>query len=61
MSTNRLIGSLIIVKVTIPRIFVDIYFLIASILGYFMQIVSTLAVGDLSLQRVLNTLLTCNL
>ena len=39
-------------RCTIPGIFVDIYFQIASILSYLMQLVSTLAVGDLSFQRV---------
>ena len=41
--------------------FVDIYFLIASIVSYKMQLVSTLVVGALSFQSVLNMLLTCNM
>ena len=41
--------------------FVDIYILIASILSYLIQLVSTLSVRTLSFQRVLNTLLICNL
>ena len=40
-----------------PGIFVDIYFLIASILSYLMKLVSTMAVGALSCHIVLNTLL----
>ena len=40
-----------------PPIFVDIYFLKASMLSYLMQLVSTLAVGALSFNSVLNTLL----
>ena len=44
-----------------PGIFVDIYFLITSLLSYLILLVSTLAVGALSFQRVLNTLLICNL
>ena len=39
----------------------NIYFLIANILSYLIELVSTLAVGTLSFQRVLNTLLICNL
>ena len=42
-------------------IFVDIYFLIASILSYAMQLVSTLVVRALSFQSMFNTLLICNL
>ena len=41
--------------------FVDIYFLIASILSYLMQLVSTLGVRALSFTSVLNPLLICNL
>ena len=49
------------VKVHHAGIFVAIYFLIASILSYFMQLVSTLAVGALLFQSMLNVLLICNL
>ena len=41
--------------------FCYIYFLIASILNYLMQLVSTLVVRALSFQSMFNTLLICNL
>ena len=44
-----------------PGIFVDIYFLKASILNYYLQLVGTLNVGALSSQSTLNTLLLCKL
>ena len=49
------------VKVHHAGIFVAIYFLIASIQSYLMQLVSTLAVGALLFQSMLNVLLICNL
>ena len=41
-----------------PGIFVNIYFLMASIVSYLIQLVSTLAVGAKSFQRVLYILIT---
>ena len=44
-----------------PGIFVDIYFLKATILNYYLQLVSTLNVGALSTHGTVYTLHICKL
>ena len=56
----RLCGS-IWPRCTMPGIFVDIYFLKATILNYYLQLVSTLNVGALSTHGMLYTLHICKL